>query len=234
MHASLIIAADDYGIRDASAPILALAEEGVIDRVAVLVNFLSEEDIRALLNTPVAIDIHLELIALLGRGDSEGDSFVKRCVNFVWHWSRGDLSREAVKKEWQRQIRIFQEQFGRLPAGINSHEHVHFLPSLFRVFLEIGEEYSIGYVRFGSRRILGEKRRNMVRSIIAWLHRLDREAWRHKSLQSSEYLVSADWISDMPSFLRKLPEGRTEMVVHPERPSEAVWLRSLRRPPARS
>jgi len=229
MRKELIIVADDYGIRGASAPILRLAREGVVDRVAVLAHFVSAEDVLALKETGVSIDIHLELIRLLGRGESEGDSFLKRSGNFLWHVVRGDLAPRLVREEWYSQIELFREKFGRLPDGVNSHEHIHFFSPFFSSFLRVADEYGIEYVRFGSRGILGDIRFHAARSVLSCLHGLNRLLWREELRLTSEYLVSVDWIDDMRHFIRHLPEGRTEVVAHPERPHETKFLRALKR-----
>ncbi len=229
MTKEFIIVADDYGIRKASAPILRLVKEGVVDRVAVLVHFVSEKDVQDLIETGVTIDIHLELIRFLGRGEYEGDSFLKRLGNFLWHVICGDLAPRLVREEWRSQIELFHSKFGRLPDGMNSHEHVHFFPWFFLSFLQVAEEYSIGYVRFGSRRILGDVRFHAAKSILSFLHGLNRNLWRERLLPTSDYLVSVDWIDDMHHFLRHLPEGRTEIVAHPERTHEAKFLRTLKK-----
>ena len=205
MEKQLIIVADDYGIREASMPILHLAREGLVDRVAVLVHFVSAEDAQALMKTGVALDIHLELIHFLGRGDYEGDSTVKRLGNFFWHMMCGDLAPRLVKEEWRAQIELFREKFGRLPDGMNSHEHVHFFPLFFSAFLQVAEEYSITYTRFGSRGILGDVRFHPAKSILSFLHGLNRNLWREKLLPTSDYLVSVDWIDNIHHFLRHLP-----------------------------
>ena len=227
MHARLIITADDYGLREASEPILDLARASLIDRVAVLARFVSETEAQQLLATGVSIDIHLELTRLLGRGESEGDAFLVRMGNFFWCLLTRKLSRRKVEQEWREQLDLFQQKFGRLPDGMNSHEHIHFFPPLFRYFLEVAQEYGIGYVRFGSYDTIGCLRWHAAEKVISCLHRVDRYFWKRAPLTTSEYLVSGDWIDDPVDFLRQLPAGRTEVVVHPERPQERVLVRAL-------
>lgn len=229
MQKHLIIVADDYGIRETSAPTLALVEAGVIDRVAVLVRFVSGTDVQRLVKTGVKIDIHLELIRLLGRGEYEGDSSLKRLWNFVWHVLRGDVTPRTVGAEWREQIALFQKQFGHLPDGMNSHEHVHFFPLFFLEFLKIAQEHGIQYIRFGSRRVLGSARFRVAQTVISILHKLNRYFSRNRSFLTSDYLTSVDWIDDAHRFVRDLPSGRIELVAHPERPYEAALLRILRK-----
>lgn len=224
----LIIVADDYGIRETSEPILSLAREGLLDRVAVLARFVSKEDAEKLLATGVMLDIHLELTRLLGRGQHDGDSFMHRTGNFVWHWLRGDLSPAKVEAEWREQIELFRQKFDRLPDGMNSHEHIHFFPPIFRDFLEVAREYDMQYVRFGTSDILGTLRFHGAQTVIACLHRLNRRAWQQLPYRTSQYLVSADWIDNMDEFFACLPQGEIEVVTHPEHAWEGDFVRKLR------
>lgn len=228
MKHELIIAADDYGIREASVPILALAQTGFLDRVAVLVRFVTQEEVELLRATNVQIDIHLELTRLLGRGEYEGDSFLRRSGNFFWHLVRGDLSRENIRREWMEQIEVFHKKFGRLPDGLNSHEHVHFFPFFFPIFLEVADQYDIRYVRNGRPVRFFGIRFSFVYGILSCLWWMHHSFSRRTKKSEISYLVSGDWIEDPKQFLKHCPDGKTEVVVHPERPREVELVRLLR------
>ncbi|PIW93776.1 MAG: hypothetical protein COZ86_04470, partial [Candidatus Moranbacteria bacterium CG_4_8_14_3_um_filter_41_13] len=51
-----VVTADDYGIRKTAEPILHLAKKGKLDRVAVMIRYVSKEEAEALLKTGVKID----------------------------------------------------------------------------------------------------------------------------------------------------------------------------------
>lgn len=126
-----ILSADDYGLRDAAAPILRLAHAGLLDRVAVMVDRVSQEEADALAKTAVAIDIHLELTRLVGTGEKVEDGIIMRGASFLVRLLSGHLSSRAVGGEWERQLRRFEELFGRKPDGWNVHEHYHYFPFFF-------------------------------------------------------------------------------------------------------
>jgi predicted glycoside hydrolase/deacetylase ChbG (UPF0249 family) len=220
IHDGIIIAADDYGIRETSRPILALARQGKLDRVGVLVHFVSPDEAEELLATDVKIDIHLELIDFLESGHEHTRSDVfGRGLNFVWHIVLGRRAAREAEAQWEQQIVRFRELFGRLPDGLNSHEHVHYFPMFFRVLVRLAEKYHIPYVRFGTRGILHGEERRLVSGILDFFHRRNRQAFPD-ILRSSDRLTGLDWLSDPIEFFAHPPEGATELVVHPERPEE--------------
>lgn len=215
-----IVASDDYGIRETSEPILDLARRGKLDRVAVLANHVSEEQARALLATGVSLDIHLEIIELLGRGAETGDGNVKRLANFVRHLCAGRLAGKHIEREWRDQITRFRTLFGKLPDGFNSHEHIHYFPSLFRIYVGLARELGIGYVRFGRRGVPALARCPLVARILSTFIWLNRRTYARSGLSSSDYLVSFDWVMRDTAWTRRLAAGSVELVLHPERPEE--------------
>jgi predicted glycoside hydrolase/deacetylase ChbG (UPF0249 family) len=126
---------------------LDLARAGILQRVGVLVHFTTPEEARDLLETGVKIDIHLEMIDLLKSGHKTKDSAILRGLNFSWRYALGRLHARQVEAQWRAQILRFQELFGRFPDGLNSHEHLHYFPAFFQVYLRLAEEFHIPFVR---------------------------------------------------------------------------------------
>lgn len=212
-----IVTADDYGIRQTAEPILRLVHEGKVDRVAVLIHYVSLDQAKALLESGAKIDLHLELIGVLKTGDKVRESAVTRGVNFFMRYITGLLTADQVEAEWNDQIRRFQELFGRLPDGLNSHEHLHFFPDFSRVFVSLAKRHSIRYVRFSRRGMLLSQNFNLIGKVLSFLWGRTVHLYRNETFETSEYLVSLDWLSDFASFSREMPGGTVELVVHLER-----------------
>ncbi len=212
-----IVTADDYGIRQTAEPILRLVHEGKIDRVAVLIHYVSKEQAVALLATGVKIDLHLELIGLVKSGEKVTESALTRGINFILRYAMGLLSAKKVRAEWRDQILRFEEMFGRLPDGINSHEHLHFFPPFSRVYAGLAHEYHIDFVRFSRQGMLLNQDFSLTGKILSVLWGRTKHLYQHGPFQTSEYLVSLDWLSDIDAFTRRQPAGVVELVVHPER-----------------
>lgn len=225
----LIIAADDYGIRETSKPILELAEKGMLDRVAVFAELVTDEDMQALLQTRVAIDIHLELMHLLKSGYEDTGGALSRGMNFLIRRIFGMVNKDLVRAEWRRQIVLFQSRFGRLPDGLNSHEHVHYFPEFFPVIAELAKEFGIGYVRLGKKGIIKGSHGGLTAIILAFFGRRNRKSLLEHGRGSSESLTSFDWFSGQDEFLalvRVSEYSDIEVVFHPERPDEKQVLES--------
>lgn len=219
---NIIVSADDFGIRNVATPILALAREGKIDRVSVLINYVtSKEQATALAATGVKIDLHMELIQLVKSGESaEGSAFV-RGVNFAVRYLFGRVKASDAERIWIDQIEKFKEIFGRYPDGLNSHEHLHYFPAFFRIALELGDRYDIPFVRFARMGII-ERKTSIVSYILSFLWSKDKAYYgdRPLSKDTADFFISYDWIDDFDHFLSHPPDGITEIVFHPERRDE--------------
>lgn len=214
---SFIVTADDYGIRQTAEPILRLVHEGKVDRVAVLIHYVSQDQARTLLASGAKIDLHLELIGLLKSGDKVHESALFRGLNFFMRYYTGLLSVKTVEIEWRDQIRRFQELFGRMPDGLNSHEHLHFFPAFSRIFVALIKEHGISYARFSRQGMLLSQDFPFIGKILTFLWPRTAHLYRGQAFETSDYLVSLDWLSDFDAFSQTLPSGRVELVVHLER-----------------
>lgn len=214
---SFIVTADDYGIRQTAEPILRLVHEGKVDRVAVLIHYVSSEQAEALKATGVKIDLHLELIGLLKSGDKVLESALWRGINFLFCFTLGLVTVKKVEAEWRDQIERFEELFGRLPDGLNSHEHLHFFPPFFKVFIGLAQEYGVSYIRFGRHGMLTMFHSSPIGRLLALFWKRTSGWYAETNLATSDYLVSLDWLIDFQSFSEQLPAGSVELVVHLER-----------------
>ena len=212
----LIVAADDFGISDlANQNILRLVEQGKIDRVAVLVhNPIPQADVERLLQSRVKLDIHLDRKDAISADRKLKEGVLKRGVSFVLNDMRGSKNIQEMRTRWSKQIEKFVEIFHKVPDGANAHEHIHFFPPYLKAILDLCREYQIPYVRFGKKTLIPAQ--NNVFRILQVLRKKGHNTFLSSSCESSDYLVSLDWIREMNHFLRNLPEGRTEVVCHPE------------------
>lgn len=219
-----IISVDDFGIRNVSDTILPLVEAKKVDRVAVLVNYSdSTEHIQRLKDSGVKIDIHLELIHILGSGHKIEENALMRGANFAFRYVFGFLNAKRVEQEWIDQIEKFKELFGRYPDGLNSHEHVHYFPRFFEIIVSLSDRYNISFVRFPRKRILS-KSTSIVARILDFFWKSDYNRLsthdKKRTIETPDFFVSFDWIRDFDAFDQSLPEGRTEILFHPEKKYE--------------
>ncbi len=212
----IIVTADDFGLNAQSNDnIFFLLELGKINRVAVMVHGkISPQESERLLRSRVKLDIHLDVLHEFEQGKKKRAGAFGRGLDFLWKIAKGELAFKKVRADWENQIEMFHQIFGKNPDGINSHEHVHLFPPFFKIALSLRQKYAIHYIRFGDSFFLPHH--NLVSYILHILRKINLPACTKNSCVSSGWLVSIDWIQDVEKFLAELPQGTTEVVCHPE------------------
>jgi predicted glycoside hydrolase/deacetylase ChbG (UPF0249 family) len=220
---NIIIAADDFGIsKTANETILHLAASKKIDRVAVMaLGEITQEDAANLKATGVKLDLHLDILHEYDQAKrAQRSSAILRSFGFLYKFLLGKISPKKILPDWENQLVKFQELFNCIPDGINSHEHVHFFPSYFKLALELAKKHGIEYIRLGKQTnpVL-----NPVSLILNFLRKADLKNLKKSGFESSDFLVSIDWIENIETFL-KTSKQKTELVCHPENSREAELI----------
>lgn len=229
----IIISADDFGIsRWANENILKLAEGGKLDRVEVMMSKnITPEHASRLQASGVKLDIHLHLAKdMLDFWQNNSRKIetgaAKRGIIFFYHILFGKNKPRKAKMEWESQIEDFRNVFGRYPDGLSSHEHIHFFPLYFSVVGNLCKKYNISYIRFGKKNFKGEN--NQIGFIINLLKKINMGKFKKFFLESSDIMMSFDWIENFDAFMEKIPAGcSTEVVFHPEKENEFKFIEKL-------
>lgn len=226
--AYLIINADDFAyFRCVSLGILDCIEAGTVTATGVFANSpLLDEHAPWLAQTSADVGVHLNLTdreplsARMARAlDGSGGRFpgkfaIARAV------LAGRIGIELVREEWRAQIERC------LAAGLtlrflNSHEHIHMLPGLYRLTLELAVEYRIAHVRHAAPEWPRQWSASAVLrdGIMAVLSQVDRRpghapAPRFLGMGESGRL-SGDYLRQM--LPRLAPGGIYELMCHPGR-----------------
>ncbi|MBF0217119.1 MAG: ChbG/HpnK family deacetylase [Candidatus Omnitrophica bacterium] len=74
-------------------------------------------------------------------------AFLSGYLCFAWKYLSGFSDKRHVYNEFKAQIDRVKAQ-GFSITHIDSHEHVHMLPGIFKIGLRLAKEYNIPYVRF--------------------------------------------------------------------------------------
>lgn len=160
--AYLIVNADDYGYFDCvSHGILEAARHGIVTATGIFatsVNFREQTDWLAdidSLDTGVHLNItdQAPLTAAMAKKLSRWAGRFPDKYTVARAILSGTISTRDVKHEWQAQIERCLEQ-GLNIGFLNSHEHIHMLPSLFPVIQKLATEYDILHVRFPTSELL--------------------------------------------------------------------------------
>lgn len=229
---TITVSADDFGISaKANANTLALIAQKKIDRVEIMMSKnITAEHARILLASGIKLDIHLhlakaELDFWQNNPREIENGAVKRIFLFLSHYFFGEKRPWVVEKEWASQIQDFRNIFGRNPDGVSSHEHIHFFPSYFLVVLRLAAKNSIPFVRFGK---FWFREENNVCLILNILRKINRPFFRKRQLETTEFMISFDWLTDFDEFLERCPNNRSvELIFHPEKTDEFKFLSEI-------
>ena len=182
---SIIVNADDYGYSEGvSRGILDLARKGIVTATGVLANSpFFDEHVTSLLSVrQVDAGVHLNLTAgrplTAGLADllvRSGGEFPRKKYGLALSILSGRIPPSVVEDEWDAQIRRCRDA-GLQVWFLNSHEHLHMLPPLYRVIRRLAERHGIPYIRhtraewFGFPKP-GSLARNSVLQILDWVNR---------------------------------------------------------------
>jgi hypothetical protein len=182
---SIIVNADDYGYSEGvSRGILELARKGIVTATGVLANSpFFDEHVRSLLSVQqVDAGVHLNLTAgrpltagLASLLERSGGEFPRKKYGLALSILSGSIAPAVVEEEWDAQIRRCRDA-GLHVWFLNSHEHLHMLPPLYRVIRRLAERHGIPYIRHTRAEWFGFPKpggiaRNSVLQVLDWINR---------------------------------------------------------------
>ena len=231
-NSTLIISADDFGISKlANEKIIQLVRLGKIDRVEIMMSQnITSDYVAELLASGVALDIHLHLakgsLDLWQNNSRKSDAgTLKRVFVFLFSYFFGKNRPKEITKEWETQIWEFKQLFQKSPDGISSHEHIHFFPAYFPLVLKLAKDNNIPYVRFGKNWV---KEKTPICLILNFFKKIDGLLFNTAKFNSTDLMISFDWIADFDKFLKNSPDNKKiELVFHPEKANEFEFLNKL-------
>jgi predicted glycoside hydrolase/deacetylase ChbG (UPF0249 family) len=222
----LIVSADDLGLHEAiNRGVLTAHEEGIVTSASIVACGRAFDHACRLVEKRRKLDlgIHLTLIEekpLLGPDQlktlAPGRVLPKSYRQLFAGLLKGRIDPEEVEMELDAQIqRVLQA--GLTVSHLDSHQHTHFLPQLRRVFFRLAEHYQIAGVRAGGRVVPARTKFSLF---LAPLAKSLQRAARARGLRTPDAL----WLPspsgrihglDLVKGVPKLPEGVSELVVHP-------------------
>lgn len=224
---TLAVCADDFGLTPGiSAGIAGLAHAQRLTAVACIANSPHwGESARLLQGLPDTVDVGLHLNLTEGRPLS---------ARLARRWPRlpglarlialahlGLLPRSAVRREVHAQLAAFSDAFGRPPRFIDGHQHVHQLPGLRRIILDMAEHVQPLPALRSTARVLGPGF-GVKRWLIAHTggRALERELAQRVIARNPALLGAYDFAAPnyqalMRGWLAALPAGGGLLFCHP-------------------
>ncbi|MBX7186556.1 MAG: ChbG/HpnK family deacetylase [Vicinamibacteria bacterium] len=226
MTRKLIVSADDLGLHEAiNRGVLEAHEDGIVTCASIVPCGRAFEHACRLVEKrrKLGLGIHLTLVGerpLLGpdilKTLAPRGEFPKGYRQLFFGLLKGRIDPEEIELELDAQIQRVMKA-GLAISHLDSHQHTHFFPQIRRSLFRLAEHYEIRGVRACGRVVPGRTKFSLLLGPLA---RGVRRAARARGIATPDALwlpspsgriTSRDLIAGIP----KLPEGVTELVVHP-------------------
>lgn len=235
----VVINADDFGIHpNVNRAIVLGHREGVVTSASIMACGAAFDDaVSQSRSCPgLGIGVHLTLVeerplapagqvpSLVDRAGTMPGSY----MDFTRGWISGRICPKDVKRELETQIeRVLRA--GITPSHLDSHQHVHCLPGIWKTTIELAKKYAIPYVRlpyFDSVRIDATPVQSAVRwgvNVMAGIRRIKADS----DIRHADYVRGFAFSGRMSperllSILQTIRPGLTEIMVHPGIPDEEL------------
>lgn len=233
MIRKLIVSADDLGTHEAiNRGILEAHEEGIVTSASIVVCGRAFEHACRLVERRRKLDvgIHLTLVGerpLLGPDELKTlapkrllpPTYRQLFVGIV----KGRIRMEEIERELDAQIQRVLKA-GLTISHLDSHQHTHFFPPLRTILFRLADHYEFKSLRASARVIPARTKFSLFLAPLAKRLRL---AARERGIATPDTL----WLPSpsgqltgltMVKGIPKLPEGVTELVVHPGADQKAL------------
>jgi len=153
-----IVNADDFGLTtEINQGIIRAFKEGIVTSTSLSANGVAFLEAVAFIKTtpPLDVGIHLTLVeerpvlppqTIPSLVDNTG-RFRKKAQIFFVDYLKGKISMQEVKREFHAQAKKILDQ-GISITHIDSHQHIHILPKIADITIELAEEYGIKFIRY--------------------------------------------------------------------------------------
>lgn len=223
----LAVCADDFGLAPGiDAAILALAAQGRLAALSCLTNGERWRSAGAALrDLPQSVEAGLHLNLTEGAPRSAALARVWPTLpalpRLIVLAHLGRLPRAALREEIEAQHGAFVDASGRAPSFIDGHQHVHHLPGLRGLVLEVAANVSPRPALRATGRVLGPGfalKRAVIEATGGWAltRELRRRAWPHNPALLGVYDFRAtDYGALMRRWLARVPPEGALLFCHP-------------------
>ena len=232
----LIVNADDFGLHEAANRGIQQAHlQGIVTSTSLMPGGVAFEDAVNIAGgcPKLGVGVHLTLVGgspvapvaqVSSLVDAQG-CFCSSYPVFLSRFLRGDIRLAEVEQELEAQIEKVLAA-GLIPTQLDSHQHLHVVPGISGVVLKLARRFSIRAIRIPAEPLLffGGKAPSLGRVIGRTGLTLLAEAFRRQAVGAG-LAVTGHFFgmlsggqmnqSALLSILQSLPEGDSEIMVHP-------------------
>jgi chitin disaccharide deacetylase len=226
---TLVVNADDLGLTvGVNDGIFDAHDRGILTSASLMANAPAAANAigRAWSRPALGIGVHLTLVDCApilppdriptlvqddGRFHVSWRPFIVACL-------MGRVSMNEVERELTAQIE-YVVTHGVTPTHLDSHKHVHLFPPVFEIVVRLAERFRIPVIRVPYERTMADV------PLFVWAYRAYRLAML-RGLTTPQFvgraMTGVMTAETLGAALRRLPAGRTELMVHPGHIDDAL------------
>jgi len=224
----LAVNADDFGFTpDVNAGIVECHERGILTSTTLMANGDAFDDAVRLARATPSLDIGCHLVLVQGRSLLTGEELPPTTSQLV-----AALARKRIRpyEELRAQVEKILDA-GIRPSHLDTHKHTHLAPPVLDAVARIGEEFGIRWVRRPFDFPMSGRRaplpRRMLSDALGALRGRFHRVLSKRGLRTTDYFAGFQitglyGTADLVELLRAIPEGTTELMVHPGRCGPAL------------
>ncbi len=232
----IVINSDDFGLCEGiNRGVLKALQHGVLKSVSIMPSGFAFDSAVEIIrqNRAVEVGVHLSLIEAvpvlsMDRISSlvnKSGYFVNSFFIFFIRYIFGKIKGEHIYRELCAQVERVKEA-GFEINHLDSHQHIHLMPGIFRIVLRLAKEYKIPFIRLPSipidnRYLFGKAKvgRKFYQLILNFLCLIYRPILKLNGLRFSRhcfgFLESGNLNEvELRGILSSLKEGRYELICH--------------------
>jgi predicted glycoside hydrolase/deacetylase ChbG (UPF0249 family) len=221
----LVVNADDFGFTpDVNEGIVEAHRRGILTATTLMANGHAFDDAVRLARETPSLDIGCHLVLIGGSSLVTGKAFPLTVPQLM-----AALARREIRPydELKAQVRTILDA-GIRPSHLDTHKHTHLAPPVLDAVARLGEEFGILWVRrpfdfpLNAMRGIVPPLKRITSSALGFMRRrFHRVLARHHCRTTDHFagfqITGRFRTAELVELLGMLPEGSTELMVHPGR-----------------
>jgi predicted glycoside hydrolase/deacetylase ChbG (UPF0249 family) len=226
----LVVNADDFGFTpDVNAGIVEAHRHGILTATTLMANGDSFDDAVRLARETPTLDIGCHLVLIGGRSRVSGKRFPASVAQLV-----PALARREIRPYDELKAQIVRiADAGIRPSHLDTHKHTHLAPPVLDAVARLSEEFGIRWVRrpfdfpLTAMRGAVPPLKRLTSDALGLLRRRFHRVLSLHGCRTTDHFAGFQITgrfrtAELVKLLAILPEGSTELMVHPGRCGEAL------------
>jgi chitin disaccharide deacetylase len=218
----LIVNADDFGFtRDVNEGIVECHRRGILTATTLMANGDAFDDAVRLARETPSLDIGCHLVLIGGRSLVTRKAFPSSVAQLLGALAKRELRPYDELAAQARKI----VAAGVAPTHLDTHKHTHLAPPVLDAVARIGDEFGIRWVRrpfdfpMSARVPLGKRLTAWTLTVVRRrMHRVLAERGLRTTDHFAGFQITGRFrTQELVDLIAVLPEGTTELMVHPGR-----------------